>query len=281
MTDATGATTAAIATSATTPIRRRNNVRVAGNPDGRPLVFSHGFGCSQEMWSRVAPEFLDDFQVVLFDHVGAGGSELSAYEPAKYASLNGYADDLLEILDDLDLRDAVFVGHSVSSMIGVLAATRRPDRFGALILVGPSPRYVNDGGYVGGFEPADIDDLLDTLDANYLGWSAAMAPAIVGNADRPELGEELTESFCRTDPAIASQFAKATFLSDNRRDLAKVTTPTLVLQCSDDIIAPTQVGLYVHENIAGSEFVQLAATGHCPNLSGPEELSETIRTYLR
>jgi sigma-B regulation protein RsbQ len=280
MTDATGATSAT-ATSATTPIRRRNNVRVAGNPDGRPLVFSHGFGCSQEMWSRVAPEFLDDFQVVLFDHVGAGGSELSAYEPAKYASLNGYADDLLEILDDLDLHDAVFVGHSVSSMIGVLAATRRPDRFGALILVGPSPRYVNDGGYVGGFEPADIDDLLDTLDANYLGWSAAMAPAIVGNADRPELGEELTESFCRTDPAIASQFAKATFLSDNRRDLAKVTTPTLVLQCSDDIIAPTRVGLYVHENIAGSEFVQLAATGHCPNLSGPEELSETIRTYLR
>jgi sigma-B regulation protein RsbQ len=274
MSDATAAT-------ATTPIQRRNNVRVAGKPDGRPLVFAHGFGCSQEMWNRVAPSFLDDFLVVLFDQVGAGGSDLSAYEPAKYASLNGYADDLIEILDDLDLHDAVFVGHSVSSMIGVLAAARRPDRFGALILVGPSPRYVNDGGYVGGFEPADIDDLLDTLDANYLGWSAAMAPAIVGNADRPELGDELTESFCRTDPAIASQFAKATFLSDNRRDLAEVTTPTLVLQCSDDIIAPTQVGLYVHEHIAGSEFVQLAATGHCPNLSGPDELSETIRTYLR
>jgi sigma-B regulation protein RsbQ len=281
MSDATTASAATIASATTTPIRRRNNVRVAGNPDGRSLVFAHGFGCSQEMWSRVAPGFLDDFQVVLFDHVGAGGSDLGAYEPAKYASLNGYADDLIEILDDLDLHDAVFVGHSVSSMIGVLAAIRRPDRFGALILVGPSPRYVNDRDYVGGFEPADIDDLLDTLDANYLGWSAAMAPAIVGNADRPELGDELTESFCRTDPAIASQFAKATFLSDNRRDLAKVTTPTLVLQCSDDIIAPTQVGRYVHENIAGSVFVQLDATGHCPNLSGPDELSETIRTYLR
>ena len=261
-------------------VLRRNNVRVSGNPAGRPMVFAHGFGCSQEVWRDVAPHFERDHLVVTFDHVGAGQSDIAAYDPAKYDSLHGYADDLREILDELDLRDVVFVGHSVSSMVGVLAATAAPSRFGALVLVGPSARYVNDGDYVGGFEQADIDNLLDALDSNYLGWSSAMAPVMMGNFARPELGDELTASFCTVDPAIASQFARVTFLSDNRRDLADVVTPTLVLQCTDDVIAPLTVGTYVHENIAGSRMVVLEATGHCPNLSNPAELVHEIRRYL-
>ena len=259
---------------------RRNNVHEYGNPAGRPIVFAHGFGCSQEVWSRVVPHFEADFRVIVFDHVGAGASDLSAYDRAKYDSLQGYADDVLEILEALDLRDVVFVGHSVSSMIGVLAANRSPERFGRLVLVGPSPRYIDDADYLGGFTRADIDGLLDALDVNYLGWSEVMAPVIAGNADRPEVGAELTASFCRTDPVIAGHFARVTFLSDNRVDLAEVTVPTIVLQCSEDAIAPTVVGRYVHQQIAGSEFVQLDASGHCPNLSGPDELAEAIRSRL-
>jgi sigma-B regulation protein RsbQ len=261
-------------------VSRRNNVTESGDPAARPIVFAHGFGCSQEMWRDVAPQFEADHRVVLFDAVGAGGSDLSAYDPAKYDSLHGYADDVLEILETLDLHDAVYVGHSVAAMVGVLAAARNPSRFGALVLVGPSPRYIADGEYDGGFAQADIEGLLDALDANYLGWSETMAPLIVGNAERPELGQRLTESFCSVDPAIARHFARVTFLSDNRRDLAAVGTPTLVLQCSDDVIAPASVGRYVHEHIAGSRFVQLSATGHCPNLSAPDELAEQIRAFL-
>ena len=264
----------------TTDVRRRNNVRESGRPDGRPIVFAHGFGCSQEAWRLVAPQFEDDYRVILFDLVGSGGSDLGAYDRSKYDSLHGYADDVLELLDELDLHDAVFVGHSVSSMIGVLAANTDPSRFGALVLVGPSPRYIDDGDYVGGFAQADIDGLLDSLDSNYLGWSETMAPVIMGNPDRPELGQELTDLFCRVDPDVARQFAHVTFLSDNRRDLAAVTVPTLILQSSDDVIAPQQVGEYVHEHIPGSTLVQLASTGHIPNLSGPADLAAAIRAYL-
>ncbi|MFF2053494.1 alpha/beta fold hydrolase [Leifsonia sp. NPDC058194] len=263
-----------------TPALRRNNVRVSGTATGRPLIFAHGFGCSQEMWRLVAPAFESEHPVVLFDLVGSGGSDLSAYDAGKYDSLHGYADDVIEIAEELGLSDAVFVGHSVSSMIGVLAAIRRPDLFGALALVSPSPRYVDDGDYRGGFTQDDIDGLLDALDRNYLNWSATLAPQIMGNPDSPELGDELTESFCRTDPQIARQFAQVTFLSDNRRDLAKVTVPTLVLQCSDDIIAPIEVGRHVHENIAGSTFVQLAATGHCPHLSAPQEVVAALAGFV-
>jgi len=260
---------------------RRNNVHESGNPAGRPIVFGHGFGCSQEMWRKVTPYFEDEFRVVLFDHVGAGGSDASAYDRAKYDSLHGYADDLLEILDALDLNDVVFAGHSVSAMIGVLAANHAPDRFGELVLVGPSPRYIDDGDYAGGFTRPDIDGLLDALDANYLGWSAAIGPVIAGNPDRPEVAAELTDSFCRTDPRIAAHFARVTFLSDNRADLPEVSVPTVVLQCAEDAIAPQAVGRYVHEQIPGSAFVQLAATGHCPNLSGPGELARAIADHLR
>jgi sigma-B regulation protein RsbQ len=258
----------------------RNNVHLSGKPDGRPIVFAHGFGCDQQMWRLVAPAFADEHRIVLFDHVGAGESDLSAYDPERYASLDGYADDVVEICRELELRDAIFVGHSVSAMIGVLAAARAPEAIGALVLVGPSPRYVDDGDYVGGFAEADIEELLESMDSNFLGWSSAMAPAIMGNADRPELGAELTASFCRTDPEIARRFARATFLADNRDDLASVAVPTLVLQCSDDVIAPDAVGEFVHARIPGSVLVRMAATGHCPNLSAPQETIDAIRGFL-
>ncbi|WP_433046872.1 alpha/beta fold hydrolase [Dactylosporangium sp. CS-033363] len=245
------------------------------------MVFSHGFGCDQNMWRFVAPRFADDHRVVLFDHVGAGNSDLSAYNPQRYSTLSGYAEDLLEVLRALDLRGVVFVGHSVSAMIGLLASIAEPDRFSKLVLVGPSPRYIDDDGYYGGFSAGEIDELLDSLDSNYLGWSAAMAPVIMGNAERPELGEELTNSFCRTDPAIARQFAEVTFRSDNRADLGKVTVPTLILQCSEDVIAPREVGAYTNANISGSRLLVLDATGHCPNLSAPDETYEAISGFLR
>jgi sigma-B regulation protein RsbQ len=266
--------------STATDVLRRNNVSVSGNPTGRPIVFVHGFGCSQAMWRSVAPRFEADHRVVLLDLVGAGGSDRDAYDPAKYDSLHGYADDVLEVLEALDLRDVIFVGHSVAATIGVLAETTDPSRFGALVLVGPSPRYLDDEDYRGGFARSDIDGLLDALDANYLGWSADMAPAIMGNPERPELGAQLAESFCAVDPEIARHFARVTFLSDNRRDFAGVQTPTLVLQCSDDVIAPETAGRYVHEQIPSSRFVHLAATGHCPNLSAPDELVREIRSFL-
>ena len=258
----------------------RNNVRVSGNPTGRPIVFAHGFGCSQEVWRHMVPLFERDYRVVLFDHVGAGGSDLTAYDRGKYDSLDGYAQDVLEIVEELDLRDAVFVGHSVGAIVGVLAANRDGSRFGALVLVGPSARYVDEDDYHGGFTRADIDSLLDTLDANYLGWSASIAPLMMGNSDRPELGPELTESFCSTDPIIARHFARVTFLSDNRRDLSRVSIPTLVLQSTEDVIAPERVGHYVHEQITGSELVMLTSSGHCPNLSDPAQLSRRILDFF-
>ena len=263
-----------------TDVLARNNVTVGGNPAGRPMVFAHGFGCDKNMWRFVAPAFEDRFRTVLFDYVGAGGSDLSAYHPDRYASLDGYASDVLEICEALHLRDVVFVGHSVSSMVGVLAAVADPERFGALVLVAPSPRYINEGDYVGGFSREDIEGLLASLDSNYLGWSSAMAPVIMANPDRPELGAELTASFCRTDPEIQKRFARVTFLSDNRQDLGRARVPALVLQCSDDAIAPEVVGAYVHEHLRGSRFVKLQATGHCPNLSAPEETVAAIAAFL-
>jgi sigma-B regulation protein RsbQ len=258
----------------------RNNVTELGRPDGPPVVFAHGFGCDQNMWRFVTPGFVDDYRVILFDAVGAGGSDLSAYDRDRYATLAGYARDLLEIITELDLHDVVYVGHSVAAMVGVLAARNEPQHFAKLVLVGPSPRYIDDGDYVGGFSAEDIEGLLESLDSNYLGWSSAMAPVIMGNPDRAELGAELTNSFCRTDPEIARHFARVTFTSDNRADLAGVDVPTLILQCADDVIAPTAVGDYVHQRITGSRLVRMAATGHCPNLSAPAETVAAIKSFL-
>jgi sigma-B regulation protein RsbQ len=258
----------------------RNNVTVHGDPTGQPMLFAHGFGCDQNMWRFVWPAFADDYRIVLFDHVGAGRSDASAFDPERYASLQGYADDVLEICAELDLRDVVFVGHSVAAMIGVLAAAGEPERFARLVLVGPSPRYIDDEGYRGGFTREDIEGLLDSLQSNFLGWSSTMAPVIMGNPDRPELEEELENSFCRTDPEIAGHFARTTFLSDNRDDLRRVRTPSLVLQCSDDVIAPDAVGAYVARQLPDGRLVQMRATGHCPNLSAPEETVAAMQEFL-
>jgi sigma-B regulation protein RsbQ len=260
-------------------ISERHNINIVGG-GSKTIVFAHGYGCDQAMWRFLVPAFRDSHRIVLFDHVGAGKSDLSQYSRERYGSLNGYADDVLDIVDAVCSEPVIFVGHSVSSMIGVLAAIKRPEAFERLVLVGPSPCYINDGDYVGGFTRPDVEGLLQTLDENHLGWSRAMAPVIMKNAERPELASELAESFCRTDPEIAKHFARVTFLSDNRADLASVTVPTLVLQCSDDSIAPDSVGEFVHRNVRGSEFVKLQATGHCPHMSGPAEMVRTIADYL-
>ncbi|MEW2289516.1 alpha/beta hydrolase [Streptomyces sp. NPDC047841] len=261
-------------------IARRNNVTVTGNPHGRAVVLAHGFGCDQNMWRLTLPALVEEYRVVLFDYVGSGRSDLSAFSEDRYGSLHGYARDVAEVCEALDLRDAVFVGHSVSAMIGVLAAEAAPERIGALVMVAPSPRYIDDEGYRGGFSAQDIDELLASLESNYLGWSAVMAPVIMGNPDRPELGEELRNSFCATDPDMARVFARTTFLSDSRDDLKSVRVPTLVLECSEDAIAPREVGAFVHRAIPGSTLVTLEATGHCPHLSAPEATNEAIRSFL-
>lgn len=257
-------------------VRARNNVVVTGREDGPVLVLAHGFGCDQNLWRLVVPALGEHFRVVLFDHVGAGRSDLATWDERRYSSLDGYAEDVVEVCRDLGAGPVVLVGHSVSAMIGVLAAVAEPELFSGLVLLTPSPRYVDDGDYRGGFSAADIDELLDSLDSNYLGWSAAMAPVIMGNPDRPELGEELENSFCRTDPRIARVFARTTFLSDNRADLERVTVPTLVVQCARDAIAPPEVGAFVHDRVRGSELVTLDATGHCPQLSAPEATAAAI-----
>ena len=258
----------------------RNNVKVAGHGT-QPMLFAHGFGCDQNMWRFVAPAFADDYKLVLFDYVGSGKSDLSAYDAERYATLDGYAQDVLDVIHALELSDVVFVGHSVSAMVGVLAARQEPARFATLIMIGPSPRYLNDPpDYTGGFERSDIEGLLDTMDKNYIGWANYLGPAIMANADRPELGQELTESFCSTDPVIARRFAEATFFADNRRDLAELRVPSLILQCSEDIIAPNEVGEYVHRELPGSTMRLMQATGHCPHMSAPEETIALVREYL-
>jgi sigma-B regulation protein RsbQ len=260
-------------------VLRRNNVRVLGRGT-QPMLFAHGFGCDQNMWRFITPAFADDYKIVVFDYVGSGKSDLAAYDAERYSTLGGYASDVLDVCHALDLHDVIFVGHSVSSMVGVLAANREPERFSRLILIGPSPRYVNDDGYVGGFERADIDGLLETMDKNYIGWANYLAPAIMKNADRPELGEELTESFCSTDPVMARRFAEATFYADNRADLAASTVPSLILQCSEDIIAPLEVGEYLHGQLRESTFRVMHATGHCPHMSAPEETIALMKEFL-
>jgi len=244
------------------------------------MVFVHGFGCDQHMWRHVTPAFEADHRVVTFDLVGAGGADPEAWDAARYDSLGAYAEDILAVIHGLDLRDVVLVGHSVSAMTGVLAAVAEPDLFSALVLIGPSPRYLDDGAYRGGFSEADIAELLTSLDSNYLGWSTAMAPVIMGNGDRPALGQELTASFCRMDPDVARQFARVTFLTDARDALPAVSTPTLVLQCHQDVIAPVQVGQYVADAIPGARMVLLDATGHCPHLSAPADTIAAIREFL-
>ncbi len=258
----------------------RNNVRLSGRGT-QPLIFAHGFGCDQNMWRYVVPAFENEYRIVLFDHVGSGRSDLRAFDPERYSRLEGYADDLVEICDALQLRDAVFVGHSVSCMVGLLASIQRPELFARLVLIGPSPCYVNDPpDYMGGFERSDIEDLLGMMEKNFIGWASFFAPTVMGNGDKPELSAELEGSFCSTDPKTALHFARTTFFGDNRTDLPKATVPALVLQCAEDVIAPLAVGEYVHRNLRGSELRMMKATGHCPHLSHPPETIAAIRDYL-
>ncbi|MBW3670416.1 MAG: alpha/beta hydrolase [Acidobacteria bacterium] len=260
-------------------ILERNNVRVLGQ-GSRTIMFAHGFGCDQKMWRYMIPAFEQDYRIVVFDYVGSGGSDWAAWSMHRYSSLDGYASDVLEILDSLDLRGVTFVGHSVSSIIGILAANREPDRFSDLILLGPSPRYINDPPYVGGFDVEDIEGLLESMDRNFIGWAQAMSPVVMKNPDRPELTEELEQSFCSTDPTITRKFAEVTFTSDNRQDLQGVTVPSLIVQCSEDSVAPAEVGEYMRTNLPHSDFVQMSATGHCPHMSHPEETIRVIRERL-
>lgn len=263
-------------------IIRRNNVNVSG-PEDRPVVmFAHGFGCDQDMWRKLLPHFAGKYRLVLFDHVGAGRSDAAAYDRVKYGSLGGYAADLLEICAAMDLREVILVAHSVSAMIALIAAEQEPDRFSRLVLVAPSPRYIDDpeNGYVGGFTQEDIEGLLASLDSNYFAWAAALAPMVMGNPEKPEFSEELRSSFCRTNPSIARHFARVTFLSDTRYILEGVRTETLILQCSEDLLAPPQVGSYLHRSLEGSTLVQLQTVGHCPHVSTPEATAEAILGFL-
>jgi sigma-B regulation protein RsbQ len=258
----------------------RNNVKISGSGT-QPMLFAHGFGCDQNMWRFITPAFEDDYRIVLFDYVGSGHSDLAAYDAERYASLEGYAEDVLDVCHALDLQDVIFVGHSVSSMVGVLAANREPERFAQLVLLGPSPRYLNDApDYVGGFERPDLEGLIDMMDRNFIGWANFLAPVIMKNPDRPELGQELEASFCSTDPIIARRFAEATFFADNRADAAESKVPSLIVQSADDAIAPQSVGEYLRRTMPKSTFRLLDVTGHCPHMSHPEETIAAIREYL-
>ena len=260
-------------------ILKRNNIKLFGHGD-KVMMFAHGFGCDQNMWRFITPAFENEYKVVLFDHVGSGHSDLSAYSSTKYNHLQAYANDILEICYALKLKHVTFVGHSVSAMVGALAAIKDSEMFDQIIMISPSPCYINDKNYTGGFSREDIEGLLHSMDSNYLGWSSTVAPIIVGNSQTPELGEELTNSFCASDPEISKNFAKVTFTSDNRADLSKLKTPSLILQCSDDVIAPLEVGHYLAKNLINNKLVIMSATGHCPNLSAPEETIQHIKEYL-
>lgn len=261
-------------------ILQRNYVQTCGSGD-QAIVFAHGFGCDQNMWRYIVPHFSKQYQVVLFDYVGSGRSQLDQYDPVKYNDLQGYATDVIEVLEAMQLNQVIFVGHSVSGMIGLLASIRKPELFKQLIMLGPSPRYMNDlPDYFGGFDKSDIEELLTMMQMNFIGWASYLAPIVMQNADRKELAEELERTFCSRDPHIARQFAEVTFMSDCRANLPLATVPTLILQCSDDSIAPVEVGNYLHKQLKHSSLAQMEAKGHYPQLSHPQETIALISQYL-
>lgn len=259
-------------------VLKRNNVKILGS--GRPIIFAHGYGLNQNMWQHITPAFVKNHQIILFDHVGAGGSDTSIYDRTKYNSLHGYTADLLEICDTLKLEKPIFIGHSVSSMIGILAAIQRPEVFEKIVLIGPSACYLNRDGYLGGFNQEDIEGLLESIDENYFGWATTMAPALMNNPDHPELAAELAKTFCKVNPEIASHFARVTFLTDNRFNLNKVKIPTLIIQATDDLVAPQNAGQFIKDQITDSQLIKLKATGHFPSLSAPEETIKAIKSFI-
>ena len=260
-------------------VLKRNNVRIFGDGD-KVMMLAHGFGCDQNVWRHLIDAYQKEHTLIVFDFVGAGQSDLSAYDSLRYSTLDGYAADVLEIIETLNLRNVIFVGHSVSSMIGVRAAINKPEYFSQLVFVAPSPYYINDGDYVGGLDKADLEALFEMMESNYLGWSSAMAPLIMGNPHKPELGEELTANFCATDPDIAREFARVTFFSDSRGDIVKLTVPSVTLQCNQDMLAPLHIGDYIKRYTPNNSLVILDATGHCPHLSAPAQTIEAINCYL-
>lgn len=244
------------------------------------MLFAHGFGCDQTMWRYVKPAFEDDFRVIVFDYMGAGKSDPAAYSENRYSTLNGYAEDVLEICEALDLQDVIFVGHSVSSMIGLLAAIKQPDHFSELILIAPSPRYINETGYVGGYEKSDVDQIINMIDKDYSGWANDVAPMVMKNPERPDLSDELARSFLSIKPDIARSFLIATFFSDNRKELLNLRKPSLIIQCEDDRVVPLEVGDYIHAHLEKSTLKILKASGHYPHLSHPQETIRAMKEYL-
>lgn len=261
------------------PIKYRNNVTILGKGK-QTIVFGHGLGCDQTIWKYITPPFEEKYQIVLFDYVGSGNSDLSAYESDRYKDLNGYAMDLLEIIEALALKDVIFIGHSVSSMIGTLASIQQPEVFKCLIMIAPSPRYINDINYIGGFNEEDVKELLTMMEMNFVGWASVTAPLAMNNPQNPKLGQDLQSRFCSGDPIITREFAQATFLSDHRNDLSQISVPTLIIQCSEDSMVPKEVGEYLHQHIQNSTLLLTEAKGHYPQLSDPTETVAIIQNYL-
>eukprot|EP01013_Petalomonas_cantuscygni_P004879 TRINITY_DN15338_c0_g1_i1.p2 TRINITY_DN15338_c0_g1~~TRINITY_DN15338_c0_g1_i1.p2 ORF type:complete len:267 (-),score=70.09 TRINITY_DN15338_c0_g1_i1:31-831(-) len=259
--------------------RLDNNINFAGSGEA-PIVFAHGFGCDQSMWKQVAPDFEKDHRVILFDLTGAGQSNRARYDFTRYETLDGHAEDVVEILEELDLRDVTLVGHSVSAMIASLAAISAPDRIARLVLVAPSPCFLNDGDYIGGFEKTDLEGILDLMDENYLGWASQFAPQIAGEPGGGPAADDLTQSFCQTDPDVARHFGRVTFMSDRRADVPRTNRPALILQCSDDLLAPVGVGEWMHRSIEGSTLEVLPVNGHCPHMTAPDLTLGAIRRFL-
>lgn len=257
----------------------RNHVNVFGEGT-KTIVFAHGFGCDQSVWRDVAPAFCKDYRVVLFDYVGSGNSDKEAYSIERYESLRGYSQDIIDICDAMDLKNIAFVGHSVSGMIGALASIERPDLMEQMIMIGPSPYYLNEPGYSGGFDKTDVDALLDMMEINFREWAKYLAPVAMGEAAEPDMTKSFENTLCSNDPNIARKFAEVTFTSDSRDVLGEVKTPTLILQTQYDAIAPVEVGQYIHANIPSSELVLMEATGHNPHISYPEETVACISAYL-
>lgn len=257
----------------------RNNVTILGQGD-QPLIFAHGFGCDQNMWRFITPAFMDKYKIILFDYVGSGNSDINAYSSEKYQSLQGYVQDLLDIIETLSLQNSIFVGHSISAMIGLLASIQHPDYFKKLIMIGPSPCYLNDDGYLGGFERSDIAELLDMMEMNFTGWASYMAPIAMSNPEQPALTQELKQTFIAADPIIAKEFAEVTFLSDHRSELPKVSVPSLIIQCSEDSIVPISVGDYLHQHLKNSTLQLMEAKGHYPHISHPNETIQCIADFL-
>jgi sigma-B regulation protein RsbQ len=258
----------------------RHNVTRTGGGTGKTLIFTHGYGCDQNVWHAVAEALSANHEVVLYDCAGCGKADPTAYDRVRHATLQGHADDLIAVCEAAKLERPVLVAHSVGTMIGVLAAQRRPELFDSLVLIAPSPSYINDGDYLGGFDREDIDSLLETLESNHFGWARMMAPVVMGNPDRPELAGALGDSFCRMDSGVARHFAQVTFLADHRKDLGEISAPSLLLQCSDDSLAAPGIGEYLAQQMANSSLVQLSATGHCPHMSAPAEVVGVLSDFL-